>query len=69
MYVHIQVQEKKKAFFEFELPLSGNPDEKFNFVDQVNHRVENGLHDLLYAIDPNGQLIELLLIMDMTDDQ
>ena len=57
MYMQIQVQEKKNAFFEFELPLSGNPDEKFNYVGQVNHRAENGPHDLLYTIDSNGSSI------------
>ena len=54
MYVHIQVQEKKNTFFEFELPLSGNPDEKFNYVGQSYQQVENDALEPLHANDPNG---------------
>ena len=42
------------SFSEFELPLSGIPDEKFNYVGQVNYRVKSVALDLLNANDPNG---------------
>ena len=56
MYVQIQVQEKELSFSEFELPLSGIPDENFNNAGQGNHRAENGPLESLHANDPNGIL-------------